>query len=69
MKRVVLGAIVVYKKFVSPLFPPSCRFTPTCSRYTLDAVEKYGVVRGLCKGAWRVARCHPFSQGGYDPVR
>ena len=69
MKRVVLGAIVVYKKFMSPLFPPSCRFTPTCSRYTLDAVEKYGVVRGLCKGAWRVARCHPFSQGGYDPVR
>ncbi len=69
MKRVVLGAIVVYKKFVSPLFPPSCRFTPSCSRYTLDAVEKYGVVRGLCKGAWRVARCHPFSQGGYDPVR
>jgi putative membrane protein insertion efficiency factor len=69
VKRVVLGAIVVYKKFVSPLFPPSCRFTPTCSRYTLDAVEKHGVVRGLCKGAWRVARCHPFSQGGYDPVR
>lgn len=69
MKRVVLGAIVVYKKFVSPLFPPSCRFTPSCSRYTLDAVEKYGVVRGLCKGAWRVARCHPFSQGGCDPVR
>jgi putative membrane protein insertion efficiency factor len=69
VKRVVLGAIVVYKKFVSPLFPPSCRFTPSCSRYTLDAVEKYGVVRGLCKGAWRVARCHPFSQGGYDPVR
>ncbi len=69
MKRVVLGAIVVYKKFVSPLFPPSCRFTPSCSRYTLDAVDKYGVVRGLCKGVWRVARCHPFSQGGCDPVR
>ncbi|MDQ3386552.1 MAG: membrane protein insertion efficiency factor YidD [Actinomycetota bacterium] len=69
MKRLVTGAIEVYKRFISPLFPPSCRFTPTCSRYTLDAVEKYGVVRGLCKGAWRVARCHPFSQGGYDPVR
>ncbi|MGI8865409.1 MAG: membrane protein insertion efficiency factor YidD [Rubrobacteraceae bacterium] len=69
MKRLATGAIEVYKRFISPLFPPSCRFTPTCSRYTLDAVEKYGVVRGLCKGAWRVARCHPFSQGGYDPVR
>jgi putative membrane protein insertion efficiency factor len=69
VKRLATGAIEVYKRFISPLFPPSCRFTPTCSRYTLDAVEKYGVVRGLCKGAWRVARCHPFSQGGYDPVR
>ena len=58
-----------YRRALSPLKPPVCRFEPTCSAYTLEAVEKYGVVRGLGMGAWRILRCHPFSKGGYDPVR
>ena len=58
-----------YKRFLSPLLPPACRFVPTCSQYALEAVEKYGVFRGLLLAAWRLLRCHPFSKGGYDPVR
>lgn len=48
--------------------PPSCRFTPTCSQYAIDAISRYGFVRGSAMGAWRILRCHPFSRGGYDPV-
>ncbi len=69
MKRLILASIRFYRNVVSPLLPPTCRFTPSCSRYTLEAVEEYGVVRGLCKGVWRVSRCHPFARGGYDPVK
>lgn len=58
-----------YKRFLSPLFPPSCRFTPTCSEYAIEAVQKRGVIQGLCLTAWRLLRCHPFARGGYDPVR
>ncbi|MEM1347672.1 MAG: membrane protein insertion efficiency factor YidD [Myxococcota bacterium] len=57
-----------YQKAISPMTPPSCRYTPTCSQYTLIAVQKYGVVRGCWMGARRIARCHPFHPGGYDPV-
>ncbi len=57
-----------YKWLVSPLLPPACRYVPTCSEYTIEAVERYGVVRGGVMGAWRVLRCHPFVKGGYDPV-
>ena len=67
-KRIVLGAIRFYKRFISPALPPSCRYTPTCSEYTLQAVEKYGAVRGLWLGLNRLLRCHPFHPGGYDPV-
>lgn len=66
--RVFIAVIRVYQRFVSPLFPPSCRFTPNCSRYTIQAIRKYGPVRGGAMGAWRVLRCNPFSKGGYDPV-
>lgn len=69
MKTVILGGIRIYKRYVSPLFPPSCRFTPSCSQYTLEAVEEYGVLKGLGKGVWRLSRCHPFTRGGYDPVK
>ena len=57
-----------YRRFVSPMLPPSCRFTPSCSLYTLQAVEKYGLLKGSLMGARRLLRCHPFSEGGYDPV-
>jgi hypothetical protein len=57
-----------YKRFLSPLLPPMCRFEPTCSIYTMQAVEKYGVTRGVWLGARRLARCHPFNPGGWDPV-
>ncbi|MCL7487121.1 MAG: membrane protein insertion efficiency factor YidD [Desulfobulbaceae bacterium] len=57
-----------YKRFISPLFPPSCRFTPTCSEYAIDAVRSRGLVRGLFLAVLRLLRCHPFARGGYDPV-
>ena len=58
-----------YKRFVSPLLPSACRFYPTCSEYMMEAVEKYGVARGVWMGVRRIGRCHPFHCGGYDPVR
>ncbi len=68
VKRLVLGAIRFYQKFISPMFPPSCRFTPTCSQYTYEAISKYGVIKGGWLGVKRISRCHPFNPGGYDPV-
>ncbi len=67
--KIVIELIKVYRRFVSPMLPPSCRFTPSCSEYTLEAIRKYGVLKGGIKGAWRLLRCHPFSSGGYDPVK
>jgi uncharacterized protein len=64
-----LNAIKGYRRFLSPMLPRSCRFTPSCSLYTLQAVEKYGLLRGCFMGARRLLRCHPFSEGGYDPVQ
>jgi len=57
-----------YQKFISPLKPPVCRFTPTCSEYALEAIKKYGPLKGLFMAIWRVLRCNPFSKGGFDPV-
>lgn len=67
--RLVLILLRGYKTLVSPLLPPSCRFTPTCSEYAMEAVRKRGVVQGLLLAIWRLLRCHPFARGGYDPVR
>lgn len=71
IRPVTTAALVLirgYRLVISPLFPPSCRYTPTCSAYTLEAVERYGAVKGLWMGMGRVARCHPWHEGGYDPV-
>jgi putative membrane protein insertion efficiency factor len=67
--RLVIGAIQGYQKLVSPLLPSSCRFAPSCSQYTLLAIQKYGVLKGGLMGALRVLRCNPFSKGGFDPVK
>ncbi len=64
----VLFLLGAYKRFLSPLLPPMCRFDPTCSVYTMHAVQKYGALRGSWLGARRLARCHPFNPGGWDPV-
>jgi putative membrane protein insertion efficiency factor len=68
-RTLVITAIKGYRRFVSPMLPPTCRFTPSCSLYTLQAVETHGLLRGSLMGARRVLRCHPFSEGGFDPVK
>lgn len=62
------ATVRVYQLFLSPLFPASCRYTPTCSAYAVEAIERHGVVRGSWLAAQRIARCHPFRPGGHDPV-
>lgn len=66
-RRLMGGGIKVYQLLAAPL-PRSCRYTPSCSAYTLEAVERYGAARGAWLGARRILRCHPFRPGGYDPV-
>jgi putative membrane protein insertion efficiency factor len=68
-RLVVVFLIGLYRRYVSPYSPPSCRFTPTCSRYALDAVQRYGVLHGGWLAIWRILRCNPFHRGGYDPLR
>jgi uncharacterized protein len=68
MRRAALGLIVVYQRLISPMLGPSCRYMPTCSEYTRQAIERYGVGKGIWMGTKRIARCHPFHRGGYDPV-
>ena len=68
MKNVVILPIRFYQKFISPLFPATCRFYPTCSTYFIQAVEKHGIFKGSYLGIKRFLRCHPFNPGGYDPV-
>ncbi|MBZ5494868.1 MAG: membrane protein insertion efficiency factor YidD [Acidobacteriia bacterium] len=68
MKNVILWLLRAYKRYISILLPPSCRFEPTCSLYMYQAIEKKGVIRGLTLGLRRLLRCHPFSAGGFDPV-
>jgi putative membrane protein insertion efficiency factor len=66
--RVVVGLIRVYRYTLSAVLPPSCRFVPSCSEYTAEAVARFGVARGLWMGTKRICRCHPLNPGGYDPV-
>jgi putative membrane protein insertion efficiency factor len=59
----------MYKRWISPMLPSACRYHPTCSEYMMEAIERYGAWRGIAKGCMRLLRCHPFHQGGFDPVR
>lgn len=68
MKHIMIWLISLYRKFISPIKPPCCRFTPTCSAYALEAFKKRGFFVGFGLTVWRILRCNPFSKGGYDPV-
>ncbi|MCF0198995.1 MAG: membrane protein insertion efficiency factor YidD [Bacteroidaceae bacterium] len=65
---VLILPIRFYRRFISPLTPPSCRFTPTCSQYAIEALRKHGPVKGLALAIWRILRCNPWGGSGYDPV-
>jgi uncharacterized protein len=67
-QKVLLILIGSYRRYISPLFPPSCRFQPTCSQYAVEAIEKFGTIQGSWLAIKRILRCHPFHPGGYDPV-
>ncbi|HEY5885231.1 MAG TPA: membrane protein insertion efficiency factor YidD [Pyrinomonadaceae bacterium] len=69
MKTVLISLLRFYKLAISPLLPPSCRFIPTCSVYAVDAISRYGALRGSGMAIRRLLRCHPFHPGGYDPVK
>jgi putative membrane protein insertion efficiency factor len=68
MKLVVLAALRLYRRLLSPLLPPACRYVPSCSEYALEAVERHGAWRGAALAVARVLKCHPLARGGYDPV-
>ncbi|MDD6661427.1 MAG: membrane protein insertion efficiency factor YidD [Lachnospiraceae bacterium] len=68
MKKILIFLIRCYQKYLSPLKSTRCPYFPTCSQYGLEAVQKYGAVKGSILAAWRILRCNPFSKGGYDPV-
>ena len=67
-KLIALQLLRAYKWAVSPFFPPACRYVPTCSEYAMEAIDRYGVLRGTAMAIGRLLRCHPFARGGYDPV-
>ncbi len=69
LKRIAIYIIRFYRMTIPPLHPPVCRFTPSCSRFAEEAIERYGIARGSSMALKRLLRCHPFSRGGYDPVR
>jgi len=68
MQVFALWLLRLYKRWISPAFPPSCRYRPTCSEYAMEAIECYGVARGALMAIWRLLRCHPLAKGGYDPA-
>lgn len=69
MKKLILLLIRFYRKYISPLKPPCCIYNPTCSEYAIDAINKYGALKGSFMAIKRILRCNPFSKGGYDPVK
>ena len=68
MKKLLLALIKFYSSAISPHTAPSCKYTPTCSQYGLEAIERFGALKGSALTIWRILRCNPFSKGGYDPV-
>ena len=68
LRRIVSAPIRFYSRYISPLKPPMCRFTPTCSAYAVEAIEKRGIFVGFALTTWRLCRCQPFCKGGHDPV-
>ena len=68
-RKVVIFLIKLYQRFISPMLGNNCRFVPSCSEYTRQAVDKYGIIKGSFKAIKRILRCHPFSDGGYDPLK
>ncbi len=68
MKTILILMIKFYRKFISPLLGSNCRFHPTCSQYSLEAIEKYGAIKGVRLSVKRILKCHPFHPGGYDPL-
>lgn len=68
MRKIVIFLLKIYKKFISPLLPPSCRYYPTCSVYAMQAVERFGVFKGGILAVKRLLRCNPYCKGGFDPV-
>lgn len=68
MKKVLINLIRFYQKYLSPMKSTKCPYTPSCSQYGLEAIQKYGAVKGGMLTVWRILRCNPFSRGGYDPV-
>ena len=68
MKYLLIQLIRGYRLLISPLFPPTCRFQPTCSNYAITAIERFGVIKGSIMAVKRILRCHPLHPGGYDPV-
>ncbi len=69
LAEATVALIKLYKKLISPLFPPSCRFYPSCSSYAVEAFHVHGFFKGMMLSVWRVLRCNPFNKGGYDPVK
>jgi putative membrane protein insertion efficiency factor len=67
-RAVALAPVLAYQRLISPALPRRCKYEPTCSRYAVQAVSEYGILRGLVLATWRLLRCNPFSHGGYDPV-
>lgn len=68
MKQIPLAMIRFYQRWISPLFPNTCRFHPSCSQYAHDAISKYGIVKGCLLAGWRLLRCNPYNKGGFDYV-
>ncbi len=68
MRYIAMGLVMIYRKLISPLFPPKCKYYPTCSAYALEALKRFGFFRGTALAVWRILRCNPWSMGGIDPV-
>ena len=69
MKQIAIKILRAYKRLISPMLPAACRYVPTCSEYAVEAVERFGILRGGAMALWRVLRCNPFVKGGVDPVK